>query len=97
MADRVNRPIFVIKDKLFEEAFKLFLIELIKNDKITISELNELNKKLSKNLIVGSENVDFNNQTNKKALDGLVNETWEFFLRKFKLLLLKHKRNFVKK
>jgi len=91
-------PILTIKRQNFEKAFKYIMSQMISTNKITTSDLNEINKELTKWLITGMNTVDFEKDfKNKKALEDLVNDLWTEFYRDLNLRVRKHRTKFRRK
>lgn len=90
-------PILVIKRHEFEEAFKKFMSIIISNNKVTPGDMNDINRILSKWLITGMQNVDFENRRNSYELESLVSDLWNHFYRDLNLEVRKHRLGFIRK
>ena len=91
-------PILTIKRQNFEKAFKYIMSQMISTNKITTSDLNEINKELTRWLITGMNTVDFEKDfKNKKALEDLVDDLWSEFYRDLNLKVRKHRNKFRRK
>lgn len=91
-------PILTIKRQNFEKAFKYIMSEMISTNKMTTSDLNEMNKELTRWLITGMNMVDFEKDfKNKKALEDLVDDLWTEFYRDLNLKVKKHRTKFRRK
>jgi hypothetical protein len=91
-------PILTIKRQNFEKAFKYIMSEIISTNKMTTSDLNEINRQLTRWLITGMNTVDFEKDFgNKKALEDLVEDLWTEFYRDLNLKVRKHRTKFRRK
>ena len=91
-------PILTIKRQNFEKAFKYIMSEMISTNKMTTSDLNEINRELTRWLITGMNMVDFEKDfKNKKALEDLVDDLWSEFYRDLNLKVRKHRTKFRRK
>jgi len=91
-------PILVIKKNEFEKAFKFIMEKMISVNKMTSSDLNEINKHLTRWLITGMNTVDSEKDTqNIKALNDLVEDLWKEFYRDLNLKVKKHRTKFRRK
>lgn len=91
-------PVLTIKRQNFEKVFKYIMSEMISTNKMTTSDLNEINRELTRWLITGMNTVDFEKDfKNKKALEDLVDDLWSEFYRDLNLKVRKHRTKFRRK
>ena len=91
-------PILTIKRQNFEKTFKYIMSQMISTNKMTTTDLGEINRELTRWLITGMNTVDFENDfKNKKALNDLVDELWTEFYRDLNLKVRKHRTKFRRK
>lgn len=91
-------PILTIKRHNFEKVFKYVISEIISTNKMTTSDLNEINRELRQWLITGMNTVDFEKDyKNIKALEDLVDDLWSEFYRNLNLKVRKHRTKFRRK
>lgn len=96
MAD-ILPPVLVIKKQNFEKAFLDVIKIMISQKKMTTTEFGKLNNELTKWLITGMNNVDFDDKRNQMTLDSLADDLWKEFFRDLTLKVKKHRLNFVRK
>src|ERR1035437_5444068 len=102
--DKKQRPVFppilTIKRQVFEKSFKYIMTKMISTNKFETSELNEINKELSRWLITGMNTVGFDDKKdadNLTALEVLVDDLWTHFYRDLNQQVRKHRTEFRRK
>jgi hypothetical protein len=98
MAKEINLPVIVtVRYDKFEELFKYLVKKIIMSDDFKASDCIDINKILTKKVVIGLEKVDFNNNKNNKLeLNILLDELWKKFEHEFKLKIMFHKRKLEK-